>query len=252
VPGQALAAGQQGGLVGLDREQVVGLLAGDQELGGVRMGVECVRRDHRAGEVEPVQQRLERGDLLGRAADLALGEHRATCVVHTGQQVHGAAVTVGWVGAAQRLAVDRHRPLLWPLPLVGSSAVAAVMALAVGQPGADGASQCVGVQAGQGAADGGLGRDGELLGGGTAGAQRSPHWLGRIGGPFGDRGDRPGAGQHRGGGHGQDGDQPVAAATAGSWIGDGGEVGQQVRGFGVQELARVGLDKVGQGGWDRG
>ena len=32
----------------------------------------------------------------------------------------------------------------------------------------------------------------------------------------------------------------MAAATAGSWIGDGGEVGQQVRGFGVQELARVG------------
>jgi hypothetical protein len=30
VPGQVLAAGQQGGLVGLDREQVVGLLVGDQ------------------------------------------------------------------------------------------------------------------------------------------------------------------------------------------------------------------------------
>jgi hypothetical protein len=82
------------------------------------------------------------------------------------------------VGAAQRLAVDCHRPLPWALPLVGTSAVAAVMALAVGQPGADGASERVGVQAGQGAADGGLGRDGELLGGGTAGAQRSPHWLG--------------------------------------------------------------------------
>jgi hypothetical protein len=44
----------------------------------------------------------------------------------------------------------------------------------------------------------------------------------------------------------------VAAATAGSWIGDGGEVGQQVRGFGVQELARVGLDEVSHGDWDRG
>jgi hypothetical protein len=31
VPGQALAVGQQSGLVGLDREQVVGLLVGDQE-----------------------------------------------------------------------------------------------------------------------------------------------------------------------------------------------------------------------------
>jgi hypothetical protein len=42
VPGQALAAGQQGGLVGLNREQVVGLLVGDQELGGVGVGVERV------------------------------------------------------------------------------------------------------------------------------------------------------------------------------------------------------------------
>jgi hypothetical protein len=31
VPGQALAAGQQGGLVGRDLEQVVGVLVGDQE-----------------------------------------------------------------------------------------------------------------------------------------------------------------------------------------------------------------------------
>jgi hypothetical protein len=38
VPRQALAAGQQGGLVGLDGEQVVGLLAGDQELGGLGVG----------------------------------------------------------------------------------------------------------------------------------------------------------------------------------------------------------------------
>jgi hypothetical protein len=35
MPGQPGAAVQQGGLVGLDDEQVVGLLAGDQELGGV-------------------------------------------------------------------------------------------------------------------------------------------------------------------------------------------------------------------------
>jgi hypothetical protein len=42
VPGQAGAAVQQGGLVGLDGEQVVGLLAGDQELGGVGMGVQRV------------------------------------------------------------------------------------------------------------------------------------------------------------------------------------------------------------------
>jgi hypothetical protein len=36
-------------------------------------------------------------------------------VLHRRQQVDGAAVAVGWVGAAQRLAVDGHRPLPWPL-----------------------------------------------------------------------------------------------------------------------------------------
>jgi hypothetical protein len=37
-----------------------------------------------------------------------------------------------------------------------------------------------------------------------------------------------------------------------SRVGDGGEVDQRVRGVGVLKLARVGLDEVGQGGWDRG
>lgn len=45
------------------------------------MGLECVSSDHRAGEVGPVQQRGEGGDLLGRAADLALGQHRPGGVV---------------------------------------------------------------------------------------------------------------------------------------------------------------------------
>jgi hypothetical protein len=251
VPGQALAALQQGRLVGLDHQQIVGLLAGDQELGGVGVGLERVGGHHHAGQVQGRQQGLEGGDLLGCAADLGLGQHRTDGVVHAGQQVHRAAVTVGWVGAAHRLAVDRHRPPLWPLPLVTTGAVAAFMALAVGQPGADGAGQRVGVQAGQGPANGGLGRRRPVVGGGTAGAQRGPDGLGRVGGPFGDRGHRAGAGQDRGGGQGEDGDQGVAAATSRSRVGDGGEVGQQVRGVGVLELARVGMGEVGEGGWDR-
>jgi hypothetical protein len=39
VPAKALAAVQQRGLVGLDREQVVRLLAGHQVLGGVGVGL---------------------------------------------------------------------------------------------------------------------------------------------------------------------------------------------------------------------
>jgi hypothetical protein len=37
----------------------------------------------------------------------------------------------------------------------------------------------------------------------------------------------------------------VATATGRSRIGDGGEVGQQVPGFGVLKLARVGAGEVG-------
>jgi hypothetical protein len=81
-----------------------------------------------------------------------------------------------------------------------------------------------------------------------AGAQRGPDRLGRVGGPLGDRGDRPCPGQHRGGRQGQDGDQRVAAATGTARVGDGGKVGQQVWGFGVLELAAVAVDQVGEGG----
>jgi hypothetical protein len=88
-----------------------------------------------------------------------------------------------------------------------------------------------------------------MVGGVPAGIQRGPHRLGRIGDPLGDRGDRPGTSQDRGGGQGQDGDQAVAAATGTARVRDGGEVGQQVWGFGVLELTGLG---VGEGGWDRG
>jgi hypothetical protein len=67
-----------------------------------------------------------------------------------------------------------------------------------------------------------------VVGGVAAGAERGPDRLESIGGPFGDRGHRVGAAQHRGGGHGQDGDKGVAAATGASRVGDGGKVGEQV------------------------
>jgi hypothetical protein len=175
-----------------------------------------------------------------------LGQHCAAGVVHRRQQVHRAAIAARRLdaGAAQGIAVDGDRP---PPAGRGSGTVP----VPIGQPGADRGGQGVGVQAGKGPADGGLGRDSEVVGGVAAGAQSGPDRLGRIGGPFGDRGDRPGAGQHRGGGQPQDGDQPVAAAAGSSRIGIGGKVGQQVRGVGVLEWGRVGVGEVGQGGRDR-
>jgi hypothetical protein len=49
---------------------------------------------------------------------------------------------------------------------------------------------------------------------------------------------RPRPGQHRGGGKPEDGDQRVATPGAAPGVGDGGEVGEQVRGFGF--LERIG------------
>jgi hypothetical protein len=156
-------------------------------------------------------------------------------VLHRRQQVDLPAVPLG---APQRLAVHRDRPS----PLVGT--------LAVGQPGADARGQGVAVQAGQGAADGGLRRHRELVGRLALGAQRGPDHRRGIRGPLGDRGQGPGAGEHRGGGQGQDRHQPMSAARAGSWVRNRGQVGQQVRGFGG--LQRPSVIELGQGGWDRG
>jgi hypothetical protein len=49
---------------------------------------------------------------------------------------------------------------------------------------------------------------------------------------------------------GEDGNQWVAAAGMRPGVGNGGKVGQQVRGFGLLELTRVAVSEVGQGGWD--
>jgi hypothetical protein len=138
-------------------------------------------------------------------------------VLHHGKQVDLAAVASG---ASERPAVHRQ----------GTSTPVGVVT--VGEPGADGGGQGVRVEAGEGPADGGLGRDGPMVGGVAVGAERGTDWLRDIGGPFGDRGHRPGARQDRGGGHSQDGKKRVAAATAGSRVVDRGEVGEQVGRFG--------------------
>lgn len=142
--------------------------------------------------------------------------------------------------APQGLAVDRDRPS--PLVLVG--------AVPVGQPRADRFGQGLGVQA-RGGSGGWWPRPARvavrIL---PAGAQRGVDRLRGVLSPFGDRGHGPGAGEHRGGGQGEDGDDRVAAATVGSWVGDGGEVGQQVWGFGV--LQGVGAVELDESGRDRG
>jgi hypothetical protein len=215
-----------------------------RKLGGRGVGLQPVGGDHHPCKVQARKQRGERGHLLRGAADLALGQHRAALVVHRRQQVHRAAVTVRRMGAAQRLAVHGHRP-----PASCGSATVPIP-VAVGQPGADRAGHRVWVQARQRPADGGLGRHRPVVRSVAAGAERDPDRLGRLGGPLGERGDRPRPGQHRGGRQAQDGHQRVATATGGSRVGDAGQVGQQARGFAVVE--GLGVGQWSERGWDRG
>jgi hypothetical protein len=150
-------------------------------------------------------------------------------------------------GAAQRPAVDGHRPPAG----CGSATVPILVAVPVGQPGADGAGQHVGVQTRTCAADGGLGRDAAVAGAIAAGAERGPDRSGRVGGPLGDRGDRP---------------RPASTAAAagprmqasgwrrpraarGSGRRRGRPAGARLRGV---ELAGIGADELDERGWDPG
>jgi hypothetical protein len=159
-------------------------------------------------------------------------------VVQRCQQVHLVAVAGR---AAQRLAVDGDH----------SSASRARRAQPVGQPRADRPVEPIAVDPCQHPADGGLAGDlaaaGERV---TAYPERGQDRPGRVRGPLGDRGDRPGAGQDRRGGHGKDRDQRVAAARTPSRVVDRGEVGEQVRPFGRPE--RGGAGEQGEGSWDEG
>jgi hypothetical protein len=81
--------------------------------------------------------------------------------------------------------------------------------------------------------NGGLGRTAQWpVNGSRRVPKRGTDRLGSVGGPFGDRGDRPRTGHDRSRGKPQDGDQRVAAPGARPWVSDGGQVGEQVRCFG--------------------
>jgi hypothetical protein len=214
----------------------VRVLASDEELSSA-VGVQRVGGDDGPGEVQTSQQRLEPGDLVGGTVDLALGQHRARRMVHRSKQMNLAAVASG---TPQGLAVDGDR---------GSSPPAGLVA--VGEPRADHGGEGLGVEAGQGPADRWSRRNrpaaGERI---AACAERGTHWLGRVSGPFGDRGNRPRTGQDRGGSDGEDGDQRMTATRAGPRVVDRGEISEQVRGLGWSERASV--PELGQTRQDRG
>jgi hypothetical protein len=119
----------------------------------------------------------------------------------------------------------------------------------VGQPPADGQVQRIGVDAGQHAAHGSLIRwppdSAQWV---AAYPERGQDRPGCVSRPLADRGQGSGAGQHRGDCNGQDRGQRVPAAAALSWVGDRGEVAEQVTALGKRQ--RDGRDGPLRGGED--
>jgi hypothetical protein len=73
APRQRLELLLQRGLVGLDDQQVGGVLVGDQPFGVLTLGVQGVGGDDGVGEVQSLKQRPEPGDLVGGVLDVGLG-----------------------------------------------------------------------------------------------------------------------------------------------------------------------------------
>jgi hypothetical protein len=119
--------------------------------------------------------------------------------------------------------------------------------LPVGQPSADDQVQRVGVDTGQHAADGGLaGWPPDPAQRVVAHPGRGQDRPGRICGPLADRGQGSGAGQHRGDRHGQHYAQRVPSASPVPWVGDLGEVAEQVTALGgCQHDGRIQLLRGG-------
>jgi hypothetical protein len=165
-------------------------------------------------------------------------------VVHCREQVHLRPAVVA--AAAQGLAVDRDRPMWtagwrWPAGWRGWRLAC--------QPAADDTVQRVGVDASQHAAHGRLGWGREGAGQRVAaGPERGQDRAGRIRGPFADRGQRPGAGQHRGDRDAEHADQPVSSATPLSGVGEVGEGVEQAAALVARQ--RGGCGRMNDG--DRG
>jgi hypothetical protein len=68
-------------VVAFDHGNVVGLLVLDEETGVLGLRVQRVEGDDRASEVEWGEQGFEGGDLVGRVADLALGDDLPSAVM---------------------------------------------------------------------------------------------------------------------------------------------------------------------------
>jgi hypothetical protein len=109
MPRQAGAAVQQGGLVGLDDEQVVGLLAGDQELGGLGVVCSASAVTTTPARSSPSSSEANAGTSSGAPPTWCWASTARLWWSIAASRCTRAAVTACSTGAAQRLAVDGHR-----------------------------------------------------------------------------------------------------------------------------------------------
>ena len=143
------------------------------------LGVQGVGGDHHSGQVQPsqgVQQRSERGDLVGLAVHRDLPEHDPHVVIDHRKQVPRrpviAAALTGVAGAPQGLAVHREHP---PPPARSPSRAQAL------DERADQRIEPVAVQALHDAPDRRLARIT------SDDPERGSHLGGQVGNPLGDR-----------------------------------------------------------------
>jgi hypothetical protein len=178
----------------LDDQDVIGALAGDQELGVITLGMQCVCGDHAPGQVQVFQQRGEPGDLIGLAVHAGLPEDGDGLLVDDRQQVRGLPVAGGVPGAPHRLAVHGQRPP--GAPAAPGSLVSRPQP--PGEPGSHRGVERVGVDGFQDPADGGLIRwlepAGQRI---TADPETGQDLRRRVGDPLAEGRERPRPRQHR-------------------------------------------------------
>jgi hypothetical protein len=177
----------------LDDQDVMRLFLGDHEVRVSALGMQRIGGDDAPGQVQGLQQRGERGDLVRLAIHTGLGEHGAGALIEGSQQVHGLPVAAGVPGSPHCLAVHGHRP---------APALALLPPLASGpqprfQPGPHGRVEGRGINGFQDPADGGLiwrpGPAGQRV---TAHSESSQHLRRRVRHPLAHRGKRLRPGQH--------------------------------------------------------
>jgi hypothetical protein len=183
-----------------------------------------VRGDDCPGQIHPIQQWLERGDLVTLAVYLHLSRHRVVSVIHNGEQVD---LATRHAATAQRLAVYRHRRTRSASGRHGRRRVHRPCGSQAAQPRSYCSIQGIGVDRGQHPTQRGLVRRDDHAGQRVrAHSQRLQDLRWGIRRPLADRRERFRSGQHRAHRHSQHANQLMAQPPPIAWIRQRGKVGQ--------------------------